>query len=132
MRRLRPTRQRGINLMGLVLGALLQAPALSQQKDEVFPAETVFRELQLSTLSCSRDNSSRSCDPARRQADPLLDHPLLPAGCKDVLWEITQKAVPAVNPSLTRRDGLDQLATQVTIVCKPGAPMPPRKSRTAS
>ena len=92
------------------------APAIAP---DVFPPASVFRTLQLTTLACGRDNTADRCAEARRQADPLLDHPRLPARCKDVLWSIRNLAVEAPTNSLTRRDPIDQAAAEVTIACRP-------------
>jgi hypothetical protein len=78
----------------------------------------VFRTLQLTTLACGRENSADRCADARRQADPLLDHPRLPARCKDVLWSIRNLAVEAPSNSLSRRDPIDQAAGELTIACR--------------
>ena len=124
----------GFGLAALLLCALTQQPARSQKtiNPAEFPPATLFRDLQLTTLACSRENSTSSCDQTRTQADPLLDHPLLSAGCKDVLWEITQKARTVQTPSLERRDALDTVANQLTIICRPGPPLPAPKGKGAS
>lgn len=101
----------------LLEGALRAAPAPTYPP-EVFPPASVFRTLQLSTLACGRENTSASCSEARRQADPLMDHPRLPARCKDVLWSIRNLAVEAPSNSLARRDPIDQAANEVTIACR--------------
>jgi len=119
----------GIGLTAMLLGVLAPTAARSQMSNQIFPPATLFRSLQLSTLACSRENNSSTCDQARHQADPLLDHPLLSAGCKDVLWDITQKARPSQSPSLERRDGLDKLAGEIPIFCKPGSPPPGQKGK---
>lgn len=98
-------------------GALLAAPPATYPS-QYFPPASVFRTLQLTTLACSRENTSASCADARRQADPLLDHPRLPARCKDVLWSIRNLAVEAPNNSLARREPIDQVASEVTIACR--------------
>jgi hypothetical protein len=74
--------------------------------------------LQLTTYACGRDNTASSCEQARLQADPLLDHPRLPASCKDVLWKIRQKAVVAPSNSFERRDPIDAAANEVTVFCR--------------
>jgi hypothetical protein len=93
------------------------APAPSFPPD-VFPPSSVFRALQLSTLACARDNSPDKCAESRRTADALLDHPHLPAHCKDVLWSIRNLAVEAPSNSLARRDPIDQAAGELTIACR--------------
>jgi hypothetical protein len=85
---------------------------------DVFPPQSVFRTLQLATLACGRDNTAERCAEARRQADPLLDHPRLPARCKDVLWTIRNLSVEATSNTLERRDPIDQAAAEVTIACR--------------
>jgi len=91
------------------------APAIAP---DVFPPASVFRTLQLTTLACGRDNTADRCAEARRQADPLLDHPRLPARCKDVLWSIRNLAVEAPTNSLSRRDPIDRAAAEVTVACR--------------
>jgi hypothetical protein len=93
------------------------APAPSFPPD-VFPPSSVFRALQLSTLACARDNSPDKCAESRRTADALLDHPRLPARCKDVLWSIRNLAVEAPSNTRERRDPIDRAATEVTIACR--------------
>ncbi|MEY4353744.1 MAG: hypothetical protein RLZZ609_1985 [Cyanobacteriota bacterium] len=98
-------------------GGLQAAPPPAYRPD-VYPPSEVFRRLQLTTLACSRENAAERCDEARRLADPLLDHPLLPARCKDVLWSIRNLAVAAPANSLARREPIDQSATEVTVACR--------------
>jgi len=106
-------------LAASLLGALLTAgPARSGTPPETFPAPETFRKLQLTTYACGRDNTASSCEQARLQADPLLDHPRLPASCKDVLWRIRQKAVVAPTNSFERRDPIDAAANDVTVFCR--------------
>jgi len=109
----------GSLLAASLLGALLTAgPARSGTPPETFPAPETFRKLQLTTYACGRDNTASSCEEARLQADPLLDHPRLPASCKDVLWRIRQKAVVAPTNSFERRDPIDAAANDVTVFCR--------------
>ena len=91
------------------------APAIAP---DVFPPASVFRTLQLTTLACGRDNTADRCAEARRQADPLLDHPRLPARCKDVLWSIRNLSVEAPTNRLSRRDPIDRAAAEVTVACR--------------
>ena len=118
----RPLTQRlapGSLLAASLLGALLTAgPARSGTLPEAFPAPEIFRKLQLTTYACGRENTPSSCEQARLQADPLLDHPRLPASCKDVLWRIRQKAVVAPTNSFERRDPIDAAANDVTVFCR--------------
>jgi hypothetical protein len=101
-----------------LVGGALQAAPPATYPPEVFPPVSVFRTLQLTTLACGRENTAASCGDARRQADPLLDHPRLPARCKDVLWSIRNLSVAAPTNPQTRRDPIDQAASEVTIVCR--------------
>lgn len=95
-----------------------------------FPSEESLKELQLITISCARDNSAASCSRSRELADPLMDHPRLPAACKDAVWELLQVATPAASNSFQRRDAIDQPARRLTVVCadpvklEPSAPKP--------
>jgi hypothetical protein len=101
-----------------LVGGALQAAPPATYPPEVFPPVSVFRTLQLTTLACGRENTAASCGDARRQADPLLDHPRLPARCKDVLWSIRNLAVDAPSNSMARREPIDQAANEVTIACR--------------
>jgi hypothetical protein len=95
------------------------APGLAAPQPVLFPPTETFRTLQLIVFNCSRENTAASCDKARSQADPLLDHPRLPASCKDVLWSISQRARVAASNSQGRRDSLDKAAKDLTTFCKP-------------
>ena len=113
-------------LLGQALAAtcLLTAPLARAQSTvkldaSVFPPQQVFRELQLQTMACGRDNSTKACDEARGLADPLLDHPRLPASCKDTLWNIRERSVVARKNSYERREALNRDATDVIALCKP-------------
>lgn len=109
-----------VSLVPHLVAGPLQAgtPASPSYPPDVFPPASVFRTLQLTTLACGRENSADRCADARRQADPLLDHPRLPARCKDVLWSIRNLAVEAPSNSLARRDPIDQAAGELTIACR--------------
>lgn len=85
--------------------------------DPPFPPASTFRTLQLTTLDCGRDNSHAPCDRARTMADPLLDHPRLSGRCKDVLWDIRQKATVAPTNSSQRREAIDASARDLTVFC---------------
>jgi hypothetical protein len=104
-----------IGLLGTVISA---GAARSAPPPETFPAPETFRTLQLTTYACGRENTASSCDRARQLADPLLDHPRLPASCKDVLWRIRQKAVVSPANSFERRDPIDAAASDVTVFCR--------------
>ncbi|MDM7954330.1 MAG: hypothetical protein QUV07_14100 [Cyanobium sp. CZS 25K] len=113
-----------------VLGA---APLRAAPEPPPFPPSADFRSLQLVALACSRENTAEACDQARSLANPLLDHPRLPASCKDVLWTIRQRSLVAASNSFERREPIDRAARSLTAVCrqqlpaaKPAADGPPR------
>ena len=106
-----------VALAGPLAQPLRAAPPATYPPD-LFPPASVFRTLQLTTLACGRENTAERCAEARRQADPLLDHPRLPARCKDVLWSIRNLAVDAPTNSLVRREPIDRAANEVTIACR--------------
>jgi hypothetical protein len=58
-----------------------------------------------------------------------MDHPRLPAACKDTVWELMQEAKPATTNSSQRRDSIDSPARRLTVVCadpeKPSKPSNP-------
>lgn len=97
-----------------------------------FPSQDSLRQLQLAALACARDNTAVSCAEARRLADPLLDHPRLPAACKDLLWAISQKAQPASANSYNRREAIEQPAQPLLLSCRSGEkPTPPASAAPA-
>jgi len=104
-------------LLPLLQPAGLRAAAAPPPSD-VFPPPETFRSLRLLTLACGRDNTAEPCDQARAVADPLLDHPRLPASCKDALWEIRQRARVAATNSFKRRDPIDKAAEDVKAFCR--------------
>ncbi len=111
---------------GLLLGLLasitiplgLPTALRAQVEEGMFPPDEVFRTLQLATLGCGRENDPEFCRQARDQADELLDHPRLPASCKDVLWDISQLATVASVNSLERREDIDRAGRNVTEFCR--------------
>jgi hypothetical protein len=109
-------------LCGLLLGnsaGLIGAAPLRAAVDPRFiPPVSVFRELQLITLACGRENTEEPCARARDRADELLDHPLLPVSCKDTLWTITDKATVAPANSFERRSAIDRAAKDLTVLCR--------------
>jgi hypothetical protein len=115
-------RRRSRPLIGMVAMAAVPffgaAPLRAAPEPPPFPPASEFRSLQLITLACSRENSAEACDKARRVADPFLDHPRLPASCKDVLWTIRQQAVVATSNSFSRREVIDRAARSLTAVCR--------------
>ncbi len=83
-----------------------------------FPSTESLREVQLVALACARDNSEERCKAARDLADPLLDHPRLPASCKDLLWSITENARAASSNSFERRNSISDPAERLLLVCR--------------
>ena len=119
----RPARSTAAPLLGslallLLAGASWAAPQPSGLDPKVHPPASVFRTLQLTALACSRENSTEPCDQARQQADVLLDHPRLPASCKDNLWAIRQQAVVAASSTYQRREALDRVAQDLVVFCR--------------
>ena len=100
------------------LGLLHAAPLMAGQKEPDYPSTDLFRRLQLDVLDCGRENNAASCDAARKVADPLLDHPRVPASCKDLLWTIREKAVVAATNSFNRREQLNRAAADIMPICR--------------
>ncbi|MEB3263334.1 MAG: hypothetical protein VKJ66_03060 [Synechococcus sp.] len=106
---------------------LLMLPLASRGVADELPAlpePAVLRQLQLAAQNCGRENSAATCEPARRQADGLLDHPRLSAACKDALWEIRERAEPAASNTYARREALNQVAGRIVLVCRPASGKP--------
>ena len=123
-----PIRRPGPTAMPLLASLLgmvsLQHPAAIAQSNgrtdpAAFPPTELFRDLQLKTIACGRDNSPEPCQQARAIADPLMDHPRLPASCKDTLWDIRERAVVVSKNSYERRETLNRNANDVMVLCKP-------------
>lgn len=114
--------QRKHRLAGLgaiaALGLLSGAPLMAGQKEVAYPSTDLFRRLQLDVLDCGRENNATSCDAARKVADPLMDHPRLPASCKDLLWTIREKAVVVPINTFNRREQLNRAAADLMPVCR--------------
>jgi len=121
----RPRPNHALPLLAALLGVVsLQPLAASGQSSgrsdpATFPPTELFRELQLKTITCARDNSPEPCQQARAIADPLMDHPRLPASCKDTLWDIRERAVVVSKNSYERRETLNRDATDLLVLCKP-------------
>jgi hypothetical protein len=112
-------------LAPLALVPLIQGPAAQARvQDPPIPSEGELRELQQLVFACGRENSSGPCEQARRQADPLLDHPRLAGSCKDVLWQIREQAVVASENSFSRRERLDRTGADLLRLCQPRRPRP--------
>ncbi|MFN7228782.1 MAG: hypothetical protein ACK5UG_06990 [Synechococcaceae cyanobacterium] len=117
-------------LAGLLLAGLTPLARANPAAD--FPPRDTFRALQLAAQNCGRDNDATSCDRARSGADSLLDHPRLPARCKDTLWDISQRARVAPLNDLARREALNRSGDDLMAFCrqqlrtpKPDAPAAP-------
>ena len=121
----RPQRQSGGSLpRTTATGILATATALAQAAQAApfvpFPSQDSLRQLQLAALACARENTAASCEPVQRLANQLLDHPRLPAACKDQLWTLSQKAqVSAVN-SYSRREAISEPAQLLLLACRSG------------
>ena len=104
---------------GLLAGGLAMPTALrAAPKEFSYPSADQWRQLQLTVLECGRENTAASCDLARSTADPLLDHPQLPATCKDTLWTIRDQAVVASSNSYARRERLNNAASELIPLCR--------------
>ncbi len=101
-----------------VASALVSAPGLTANLYVPFPSQESLKELQLITIACARDNTAESCAKSRKLADPLMDHPRLPASCKDLIWSIVQDAKPATSNSYQRREALSNPAQRLLLVCR--------------
>ncbi|TCD55571.1 hypothetical protein [Synechococcus sp. BS55D] len=118
--------------LSLLLGMALVTPQLGWAGTTYvpFPTKEEFRAIQLLAYDCSRENSAELCDRTRSLADPLMDHPRLPAACKDAIWDLLQTAKPAASNGFQRRDSIDKPARRLTVVCadpvkpKPTGPKP--------
>ena len=98
-----------------------------------FPSAESLRDVQLVTIACARENSEERCKAARDLADPLLDHPRLPASCKDLLWSITERARTASSNSFERRAAITDPAERILLVCRSAEkPAPDPKGPGAS
>jgi hypothetical protein len=117
----------------LGIGLLIAvAPAALAEAYVPFPSQESLRQVQLAALACARENTASSCEQARRLADPLLDHPRLPTGCKDHLWAISQKAQPGASNSFARREAISQPAQLLLLACRSGEKVPEPATPPAS
>jgi hypothetical protein len=83
-----------------------------------FPSQETLRQVQLAAMGCARENSNDTCQRSRALADPLLDHPRLPAICKDLVWSIRERSKPAVVNSFERREALIKPAQDLLVICR--------------
>ena len=90
-------RRPSLQLLAAALALGIQGlPLRAQAQGAVaYPSPETLRDVQLAALACARENTSATCSQARKLADPLMDHPRLPGGCKDALWAIIQTSTPA-------------------------------------
>ena len=100
----------------LLLLGLTQA-AIAAEKYVPWPSKDQLRQIQIDAFSCSRENSDSTCQSTRLEADKLMDHPRLPAVCKDVLWKLIETAKVAPANTYKRRDQIDQPARRLTAIC---------------
>ena len=103
----------------------LAAPLQAAPTYVPWPSQDVLKTLQKEAFLCSLNNSPYQCDPARQRADELMDHPRLPAICKDVLWSLVKESRKAATNSFQRRDAIDQPARRLIRVCS--EPVKPSK-----
>lgn len=103
--------------LGLVVVAPTQELSAAP-KEAPYPSADLFRRLQVDVFDCGRENTASSCQAARAVADPLLDHPRLPASCKDILWTIRQEAVVAASNSFNRREVLNKAGAGLLPLCR--------------
>jgi hypothetical protein len=83
-----------------------------------FPSKESLRQVQLAALACARENTSESCNRAQQLGDPLMEHPRLPANCKDLIWQMLAKAQPAAVNSFSRRQAISDPAERLLLVCR--------------
>jgi hypothetical protein len=102
----------------LSLGLLPVATTARAQGYVAYPTTETLREVQLAALACARENTSDTCSRSRKLADPLMDHPRLPGGCKDTLWAIIQSSTTASSNTLARRDAIGDPAGRLLLVCR--------------
>ena len=103
----------------------LAAPLQAAPTYVPWPSQGVLKTLQKDAFLCSLKNSQDQCDGVRQHADELMDHPRLPAICKDVLWRLVKESRVAATNSFQRRDAIDQPARRLIGVCS--EPVKPSK-----
>ncbi|MDA7431104.1 hypothetical protein N8463_01170 [Synechococcus sp. AH-601-P06] len=105
----------------------LAAPLQAAPTYVPWPSQVVLKTLQKEAFLCSLNNSPDQCERARQRADELMDHPRLPAICKDVLWSLVKESRVAATNSFQRRDAIDQPARRLIRVCS--EPVKPSKKQ---
>ena len=103
----------------------LAAPLQAAPTYVPWPSQDIFRALQKEAFLCSLNNGPDQCEGVRQRADELMDHPRLPAICKDVLWRLVKESRVAATNSFQRRDAIDQPARRLIGVCS--EPVKPSK-----
>ena len=103
----------------------LAAPLQAASNYVPWPNQDTFKMLQKEAFLCSLNNGPDQCEGVRQRADELMDHPRLPAICKDVLWSLVGEARVAATNSFQRRDAIDQPARRLIGVCS--EPVKPTK-----
>ena len=103
----------------------LAAPLQAAPTYIPWPSQDSLKTLQKEAFLCSLNNSQDQCDGVRQRTDELMDHPRLPAVCKDVLWRLVGQARVATTNSFQRRDSIDQPARRLIGVCS--EPVKPSK-----
>ena len=103
----------------------LAAPLQAASNYVPWPNQDTFKMLQKEAFLCSLNNGPDQCEGVRQRADELMDHPRLPAICKDVLWNLVGEARVAATNSFQRRDAIDQPARRLIGVCS--EPVKPTK-----
>lgn len=95
----------------------LQARPLPPLPDP--PSADALRTIQLAAQTCARDNDEPSCARTRELADPLLDNAVVSASCKDSVFELVQRARVGDGSSYSRRERIDNAATELIRFCRP-------------
>ena len=103
----------------------LAAPLQAASNYVPWPNQDTFKMLQKEAFLCSLNNGPDQCEGVRQRADELMDHPRLPAICKDVLCSLVGEARVAATNSFQRRDAIDQPARRLSGVCS--EPVKPTK-----
>ena len=111
----------------LLLLFAMASPAIAANAYVPWPSQDALKTLQKEAFLCSLNNSTDPCDRTRKRADQLMDHPRLPAICKDVLWSLVGEARVAATNSFRRRDAIDQPARRLMGVCR--EPVKPTKKK---
>ena len=111
----------------LLLLLALSLPVQAAGTPPTWPSKDQLRAVQSAAFDCSRENSKETCDRARSLADPLMDHPLLPGVCKDVVWSLLEQARVAPSNDYKRRDAIDEPARRITRIC--AKPAKPKKAK---